>query len=125
MPTTAKKIVLCVDDSPEVLTSLNAILKSNYDVRAAINAGAAKKVIDAGGVALILLDLELPGINGIAFLELLQLDEHYKDIPVVFLTANSDDKTARQAIKSGAKGYITKPFAPEALLEAVQFFLED
>jgi two-component system phosphate regulon response regulator PhoB len=72
----------------------------------------------------MLLDIALPGMSGIEFLRQMQQNERYRSIPVVFLTASSDDQTAQKALKAGAKGYLTKPFAPAAILESVQFFLE-
>jgi CheY-like chemotaxis protein len=117
-----KSIVLAVDDMPEVLQCINSILQDRYDVRLAVNAASAQEVIKNTAVDLILLDVEMPGMSGLVFLEKLQKDEAYKKIPVVFLTSNNDDKIVKTAIKNGAKGYITKPFTSEALRESVEFF---
>ncbi|MDR2343591.1 MAG: response regulator [Spirochaetaceae bacterium] len=117
-----KNIVLAVDDMPEVLQCINSILQDSYDVRLAVNAASAQEVLKSTNVDLILLDVEMPGMSGLAFLEKLQKNETYKSIPVVFITSSSDDKVVKTAIKSGAKGYITKPFTPEALRESVEFF---
>lgn len=119
-----KKIILCVDDMPEVLTNINAVLKKSYDVRSAIDAKSALAILETTKIDLLLLDIEMPGTNGIDFFEKLQKDEKFKNIPVVFITANSEDKTVQKAIKKGAKGYITKPFNPATLLDSVAFFSE-
>ncbi|MDR2864080.1 MAG: response regulator [Spirochaetaceae bacterium] len=119
-----KKIILCVDDMPEVLTNINAVLKKSYDVRSAIDAKSAFAILETTKIDLLLLDIEMPGTNGIDFFEKLQKDEKFKNIPVVFITANSEDKTVQKVIKKGAKGYITKPFNPETLLDSVAFFSE-
>ncbi|MDR2796228.1 MAG: response regulator [Spirochaetaceae bacterium] len=117
-----KNIVLAVDDMPEVLQCINSILQDVYDVRLAVNAASAQEVLESTPVDLILLDVEMPGMSGLGFLEKLQKSETYKNIPVVFITSSKDDKIVKTAIKNGAKGYITKPFTPEALRESVQFF---
>ncbi|GHV83715.1 hypothetical protein AGMMS50212_10550 [Spirochaetia bacterium] len=117
-----KKVILAVDDMKEVLTNINAILQDKYDIRLAIDAKSAMAALETINVDLILLDVEMPGMSGIKFLEKLQKEEKYKNIPVVFITANNGDKTVNDAVKKGAKGYIVKPFLPEDLLSSVQFF---
>jgi CheY-like chemotaxis protein len=117
-----KNTVLAVDDMPEVLQCINSILQDNFDVRLAVNAASAQEVLKNTQVDLILLDVEMPGMSGLAFLEKLQKNETYKKIPVVFITSNKDDKIVKTAIKNGAKGYIVKPFTSEALRESVEFF---
>ncbi|MDR2842323.1 MAG: response regulator [Spirochaetaceae bacterium] len=117
-----KKIVLAVDDMPEVLSSINAILQEKYDVRLAVDANAATEALESVSVDLVLLDVEMPGMSGLQFIEKLQKDAKFKSIPVVFITANKENKTVQEALKKGAKGYIVKPFSPESLLESVEFF---
>ena len=117
-----KNTVLAVDDTPEVLQCIDTILQDNFDVRLAVNADSAQEVLKTTPVDLILLDVEMPGMSGLALLEKLQKNEAYKKIPVVFITSNMDDKIVKTAIKKGAKGYIVKPFNSEVLLESVKFF---
>jgi CheY-like chemotaxis protein len=117
-----KKVVLAVDDMPEVLRSISAILGDKYDVRLARDAASAQEALKKIKADLILLDFEMPGVSGIEFLERLQKDPDLKNIPVVFITANHDTSLVKKAIKKGAKGYIAKPFPPETLLESVGFF---
>jgi CheY-like chemotaxis protein len=118
-----KKVILAVDDMPEVLQSIASILQDKYDVRIAVNATSAQEALEKSGkVDLILLDVEMPGMSGIEFLETLQKNLNYKSIPVVFITGNKDSNVVNEAIKKGGKGYITKPFTRDALLESVWFF---
>jgi CheY-like chemotaxis protein len=70
----------------------------------------------------MLLDVEMPGMTGLEFLEKLQSNPEHKRIPVVFITSNKEDAVIKKAITKGAKGYVTKPFTPDALQESVQFF---
>lgn len=118
----SKKVVLAVDDMPEALASINAVLKNDYDIRCAPNVEGARSVLQKVKPDLLLLDIEMPGVSGLDFFQELQKNETYKDVPVVFLTANTGEDTARKAIQAGAKGYIIKPFTPESLLESVTFF---
>ena len=117
-----KNIILAVDDMPEVLQCIISILQDSYDVRLAVDVSSAEEVLKSTQVNLILLDVEMPGMSGLAFLKKLQENEEYKKIPVVFITSHNDDKIVKTAIKNGAKGYITKPFTSDALRESVEFF---
>jgi CheY-like chemotaxis protein len=117
-----KKIILAVDDMPEVLSNINAVLQDKYDMRLAVDATSAESALESVAVDLMLLDVEMPGMSGIKFLEKIQKEKKYKNIPVIFLTANKDDKTVKEALQKGAKGYIVKPFSPESLVESVAFF---
>ncbi|GMO31752.1 MAG: response regulator [Spirochaetaceae bacterium] len=117
-----KKVILAVDDMPEVLSSINAVLKNDYDVRCAPDVESARTALQKIMPDLLLLDIKMPGVSGFDFFQELQKDDTFKKVPVVFLTANSEEETARKAIQGGAKGYIIKPFTPELLLESVSFF---
>jgi putative two-component system response regulator len=119
-----RKTILCVDDMPEMLTNINVILRNDYDVRTAIDVLSALKILETTKIDLLLLDVEMPKISGFDLFGKLQKDERFKDIPVVFITSNSEDKTAQKAIKKGVQGYITKPVSPAALLDAVAFFFD-
>ncbi|MDR2660339.1 MAG: response regulator, partial [Spirochaetaceae bacterium] len=82
-----KKIVLAVDDMPEVLQSINSILGDEYDVRLAVDAASAQEFLKISKVDLMLLDVEMPGMTGLEFLEKLQSNPEHKRIPVVFITS--------------------------------------
>ena len=89
------------------------LLKQECDVTTAGDVDAALRAIDAEAPNLILLDLLMPGRNGIELLP--ELDERGLHIPVVVLTASKTVATAVEAMKRGATDFITKPFEPEAL----------
>lgn len=73
----------------------------------------------AGEVDLILLDVFMPEMDGMEFLEKIKAHDSYKDIPVVMLTAAVDKSKMLEAIRGGAKHYLTKPFNSEDLLTRV------
>jgi putative two-component system response regulator len=116
-----EKTILAVDDSPEILESLNSILGDEHDVRLAKTASAAWTVLNMTKVDVILLDIEMPGMTGFEFLDTIHTDRtEYKDIPVVFVSSNSEQETIDRAFSKGAAGYMVKPFMPGDLRNCVQ-----
>jgi DNA-binding NtrC family response regulator len=108
-----KKRVLLVDDESGVRTSLKMVLDPTYDVICAANAEEALAAFREESPNLVLLDVVLPGTDGIAILQTIR--EEDADIPVIMLTATKTVKTAVDAMKLGAADYITKPFEVEEL----------
>ena len=68
---------------------------------------------------LILMDWNMPVLDGFQVLQMLGKDNRYREIPVIMLTSESDDTNRNQALEAGARGYITKPFTSDALMQAV------
>lgn len=73
---------------------------------------------------LILLDWNMPVLDGYQALQIMGKDERYKEIPVIMLTSESDDINRTRALFAGAKGYVTKPFTEEDLIQAINETLE-
>jgi two-component system, chemotaxis family, chemotaxis protein CheY len=71
-------------------------------------------------VKLILLDWNMPVMNGLEVLETLKISAAYSQIPVIIVSTESEDDKMSQAFATGAKGYISKPFTPERLLNLVK-----
>ncbi|MDR0556970.1 MAG: response regulator [Treponema sp.] len=116
-----EKTILVIDDSPEILESLNDSLGNDYDVRLAKTASAAWTVLRLTEVNLILLDIEMPGMSGFDFLEIINTKTTvYKNIPVIFISSNAEQETIDKALGMGAAGYIVKPFLPENLCETIE-----
>ena len=85
-------------------------------------ADSGMKAIDAlqrEKVDLVLLDFQMPMMNGLKTLEIIRKREDMKDIPVIFLTASSDRDTVVKAGMMGVQGYIKKPFMPKDLIDRV------
>jgi DNA-binding NarL/FixJ family response regulator len=118
--------ILVVDDHPLVLDALAQLLPQldgDTEVRSAVDAAGAVAILDAEpDVALVLLDLALPGTRGLDFLADLMLD--YPGVPVVVLSATHDDATVSAALAAGARGFIAKTASPRALLAALQRVLD-
>ena len=113
--------VLVVDDDPIIHRVLKQYLERNgYEMLSATNGREAIEV--AGGQApnLILLDVRMPEMSGLAALRRLKEGETTKAIPVIIVTVNADRTTHIESQISGAAAFLTKPFRPAELLELLR-----
>ena len=114
-----KKIVV-VDDNPENLNALKNTLKETYMVFPNPSAQDMFELLEHVRPNLILLDVEMPGMNGYEAIKKLKSDDKYKDIPVIFLTSMTGEENEKEGYKLGAADYIQKPFVTPVLLERIQ-----
>jgi DNA-binding response OmpR family regulator len=119
-----KKVILAVDDSPEVLTTIESILGDDYDVRAAKTAAAAMSFLREKNCSLILLDIKMPIFSGFDFMHVMNRDPDAKHIPVICITADTSEESEYKAACLGAACYITKPFTAELLAAKVRDVLQ-
>ncbi len=113
--------VLIVDDEPDVVEILRYNLtKEKYEVLTAFNGIDALELAIKYIPDLIIMDIRMPGISGIETCRKLRLIDSLKTIPVLFLTADSDEYTTMNAFEAGANHFITKPIRPSILLEMIQ-----
>lgn len=112
-------IVLSVDDSLVVQTMIKRALCDNYQVLLVSNAVDALKVINTNPIALLLLDVTMPGIDGLEFCRTVRSIPKFKNLPIIMLTARDkfSDKLRGQMV--GATHYLTKPIEPKQLLQTV------
>lgn len=108
-----KKRVLLIDDEARVRTSLKMVLEPSYDIFQAADAQEGLDVFRKEGPDLVLLDVILPGTDGLAVLQTLRSES--KMTPVIMLTGTKSVKTAVDAMKLGAADYLSKPFDVEEL----------
>src|SRR5258705_7065876 len=113
-----KRKVLIVDDEPGVRESLRMVLKEQYDSVMATSGEEALEMLTEVRPDLVLLDVLMPGIDGLVVLE--RIKEQDQRVPVLMLTATKTVKTAVTAMKLGAFDYVTKPFDVEELLIIVE-----
>jgi two-component system phosphate regulon response regulator PhoB len=116
--------VLVVDDEPDI-TALVAyhLARAGYRVTTASNGTDALKTATSEHPDLIVLDLMLPGVPGLAVLEELRRRDETRDIGVVVLTAKKDEADRVKGLKLGADDYLPKPFSPEELVLRVEAVL--
>ena len=116
--------ILVVDDTPANLRLLSGMLTENgYKVRSAPNGKLALMGARAAPPDLILLDINMPGLNGYEVCEQLKADERTGDIPVIFISALDQTEDKIQAFTLGGVDYITKPFQLEEVLARVETHL--
>ena len=108
-----KKRILLVDDEPGIRVSLKMVLEPTYEVICASDAKEGLELFRRESPNLILLDLVLPGMDGMELLQTLRSEN--SSVPVIMLTATQTVKTAVDAMKLGAADYLTKPFDIEEL----------
>jgi CheY-like chemotaxis protein len=121
-----KAKILIVDDQPENLIALDALLASmEQDVIRAGSGREALKLLLEHEVALILLDIQMPDMDGFETAALIRQREILKHTPIIFLTAMyTEDLHESEAYALGAVDFITKPFPPHVLLSKVHFFVD-
>ncbi len=112
--------ILIVDDIPRNLQVLALLLdKAGYRVSMAMEGGTALEMIKVEPPDLILLDVMMPGLDGLEVCRRLKADEAVRDIPVIFLTARAELEDLEEGFRLGAVDYVTKPFRGAELLARV------
>lgn len=106
-----KPLILIVDDTPQNIQVLSKILyDTGYNISTSESGTHALQSISLQIPDLILLDVQMPGMNGFEVCQLLKANPDFKEIPVIFLTASSEPENILYGFKVGAVDYITKPF---------------
>ena len=121
-----KYSILLVDDRPENLYALEKTLGAdNYNLVKALSGEEALKSVLKQEFSLILLDVQMPGMDGYEVAQLLSSSKKTKHIPIIFVTAiNKEKKHMLKGFQSGAVDYIPKPVDPDVLLSKVNIFLK-
>ena len=106
-----KPTILVVDDMTTTLLLLHDLLKDTYEVKIAKSGTKALEILESpNDIDLILLDVEMPDINGYEVCKILKNNEQTKNIPVIFVTARNSEEDEEYGLNLGAIDYITKPF---------------
>ena len=116
------KTVLIVDDSTVTRSLIRAAIEDieGLDVAEAHSGFEALKVLPRQSFDIILVDINMPDINGLELLNFIKTNDHYKAIPVIIISTESSEEDRKKGISLGAAGYLTKPFSPEDLQETVK-----
>src|SRR5271169_1240086 len=122
--TEGKKLVLIVDDAPANLQMVRSILKDDFKIRVATSGAKALDLVKAKPQPdLILLDVEMPEMDGYEVCGILKATPEVKDIPVIFLTGKTEADDETRGFKVGAVDYIHKPFSPAVVKARVHTHL--
>ena len=119
-------VILVVEDNERNLKLLRDVLEyAGYDVRAARTAEDGIKLAVSDPPDLVLMDLQLPGIDGVEALHRLRESPLTADIPVVAVTAQAMKQDRERALRAGFDGYVEKPISVRAFPDQVRRFLSD
>jgi DNA-binding response OmpR family regulator len=116
-----RRKILVVDDEPKIIEVVESFLENKgFTVFGAENAGRAFEIFEEEDIALILLDLMLPGMTGEEFCAAVRKKSH---VPIIMLTAKVEEEDMLKGLSIGADDYITKPFSLKALLARIEAVL--
>lgn len=116
-----KRNILIVDDAPANLRVLVEILMSEYEISVSTNGPEAVEIATSKNQPdLVLLDIMMPDMDGYEVCRVLRGNQQTKDIPVIFVTANTDDETLKVAFEAGGTDYVRKPVNRIELLARIQ-----
>lgn len=119
----AGKTVLLVEDNQDTqLLVAHVLQKNHYSAIIANNAAEALEILDGQACDLILMDIQMPGMDGFAATEAIRKRDKSANgqVPIIALTAHAMDGYHEKCLKAGMNGYLTKPFKPDELLAAVE-----
>lgn len=114
------KTILIVDDTKANIMTLIELLEDRYDILASRDGQNAIEIVKEDKPDLVLLDIMMPDMDGFEVCEILKSDENTKDIPVIFLTAKTEEESIEKAYEIGGIDYITKPFKQKELLAKIK-----
>lgn len=119
-----KKKILVVDDERTIRMLLENYLGQTYEVTAKSDGLDALNWLNAGNIPdLIIADINMPNMDGFAFVENIRASGYFKDIPVIMLSASESSTEKVKFLRLGANDYMVKPFNPEELLVRMDLLL--
>ncbi len=117
--------ILVVDDEPHIRRVLSVILETQgYEVKMASDGSEGLNELGAEAVDLVILDLMMPGANGLEILSKIRSHPERAQTPVIILTAKGQDTDRDAALAGGANDFLTKPFSPKKLIARIEEILE-
>lgn len=119
-----KKLILTVDDEPSILSAVKDSLIDKYDVITATNGKEALELIESRNPDLVIMDVNMPVMDGLEAVKQLHKTRTPSNPPVIFLSAKTALSDIEQGIRVGGFEYITKPFSPSKLEKKVDELFE-
>lgn len=120
-----KKLIVAVDDSGIILKMIGKVLGERYDVHAFSSGRRALAFLQDRTPDVIILDIDMPEMDGYEMLERIRKKEYLENVPVIFLTSNADKGHVIKAMAGGANDYIIKPIDEDILLDKVRTLIKD
>ncbi len=119
------KKILVIDDNAEIRKLIKVSVGTKYIVTEAISAVDASLRLEDDKPDLILLDIMMPGVNGLDWCKLIRRWYEYSDIKIILISALIQQNEIIEGLQAGANGYITKPFSPTHLLSEIERVLNE
>lgn len=119
-----KRHILVVDDDKLILKVAEDILEGSYQVSGVRSGEEALVFLETFSPDLILLDLHMPGMDGRETMNRIMNNRQWKNIPIIFLTADTKPETETECLYLGASDFITKPFVPQVVLSRISRIIE-
>lgn len=117
---TGKRILLVEDEAAIREMTAMALERAGYVVEEAEDAQAAERAVTDSLPDLILMDWMLPGSSGVELSRRFRRDEYTREVPIIMLTARSEEDDRIRGLESGADDYVTKPFSPRELIARIK-----
>jgi len=118
------KKILVTDDNVSFIKQISVLLENSYEVFLAKSGSMALKIGAQERPDLILLDVEMPEMDGFQTLEKIKQESWFNDTPVIFITGNKDEETKSKCIASGAKDIICKPVTRDSLHGCIEQYIK-
>ena len=121
-----EKLIVVVDDSPTVVKFVSFTLRNKgFRVITACDGMDAMEKIsaEAGGVDMVITDLNMPNVDGYTLIDTLRGNQNYSETPIIILSSEEGEDDKKRGIEVGANSYLVKPFRSKALLDEVDKFL--
>lgn len=119
-----KKKILVVDDSGAMLRNVKSWLEESYQIILANSGAMAIKYLAMNRPDLVLLDYEMPVVDGKQVLEMIRTETEFADVPVIFLTSKGDRESVMKVMELKPEGYLLKTMKPADIIKAVNDFFE-
>ena len=121
---TDKAFILCVDDEPINVTIMEEILAEQYQIECVSSGQACLELIEQRRPDLVLLDVNMPDMDGLETCEILRNSAATSDVPVIFVSALATETELLAGYQAGGDDYITKPFSEDILQRKIEIVLE-
>ena len=120
-----KPVVLAIDDSPDILRTVQLLLKDDYRVHTLAKPGKLKELLKNITPDLFLLDYKMPELSGFDLMPIIRSFPEHRDTPVIYLTGVSSADFYKVAVHLGARDYIIKPIDADKLREKVERYITE
>lgn len=117
------KNVLVVDDTKPILKMAKFVLSESYNVYLSNSGELALEILECKPIDIVLMDVNMPGMDGVEAVRRIRKMKNIKDIPVIFFTALSSKDVIESCMQVGMKDYIVKPYEPDVLLKKLEIVL--